>query len=208
MNGVPGGGLRLRDCVSKENTDGNAETCVHVDVGLEGEARTHYRVAPASGVPIECQLDISDRPSLHTLNIGVIHGAVRQKRPSRPIVEVCPERERRVLKLGLRLGRISTGPTSKEEWVLGSVDDTFDDHDPFLPALSLQRELGGVSGGRVDLVRELRLSVPCTVVEDRGGLSPTLQLRGWDADDEGEESGKDEQRRQQTHFVGGSGGLV
>ena len=68
-------------------------TCVHVNVGLEGEPLVHYRVAPVSGIPIEYQLVISDRPSLDTTDVVVDEGPINGEPPSRPIVEDCPEGE-------------------------------------------------------------------------------------------------------------------
>lgn len=140
--------------------------CVHVDLGLEGKPWAHYRVAPVSGILVENQLVISHRPSLHTPNIAVVEGPVKDKPPSRPIVEGRPEGEYSVLKPRVRGGRISTGPTSKEEWVLASADGALHGNEPFLPPISVRWKVGGVSRGRGDVVREVRSSGPRTVVND------------------------------------------
>ena len=145
-----------------------------------------YGVVPVSGLPIKNQLVISDRPSLHTIDVAVDEGPIKGKRPSRPIIEAGPEGEYSVLKPRIWGGRISAGPTSEKEWVLGFIGDALHDHDPFFPPVSLRWEMGGVSGSRGDLVREVRSSGPRTVINDRGDASSTSRSRGWSADDKGE----------------------
>jgi len=60
------------------------------------------------------------------------------------------------------------------------------------------------------LVREMRSTGPRTVavVNDWGDAKPVPGSRSWGAEDEGEDSGKDEQRSKKTHFVEGSKGLA
>ena len=201
VNGVPAPGLWLCNHVSRENADENMNTCVHVDVGLEGKPWARERVTPVSGILIENQLVISDRPSLHTTDIVVDEGPIKDKPPSRPIVEGRPEGEYCVLKPGIRGGIISTGPTSEEEWILVSADGALHGNEPFFPPVSVRWKLGGVSRGSGDVVREVRSSGPRTVVDDCGDFNSMLWSGGWTADDEGEESRQDEQSRQRTHVV-------
>jgi len=76
--------------------------------------------------------------------------------------------------------------------LVGLADERFDDQQPFFPPVSTRRELGGVPGGRGDLVREVRSSGPRTVVDDWGDADPTQFEHGWDANDGREESGRGE----------------
>ena len=172
------------------------DTCVHVDVGFEGEPWVYYRVAPASGSPIKNQLVISDRPSLYTTDIAVVEGSINTPQPSRPIIEVREESKNSILKPRSRGGKISTAPTGEEHRILGLVvfveDETIHEHDPFFKSVSTRWELRGVSGGRGDLVREARSSGPRTVIDDWGDTGPALRSRGWGTDGQGEESGQDE----------------
>lgn len=127
-----------------------------------------YGVVPVSSLPIKNQLVISNCPSLHIIDVAVDKRPIKGKRPSCPIVEAGPEGKYSVLKPRIRGCRISAGPASEEEWVLGFVDNTLYDHDPFFPPVSLRWEMGGVTGGRGNLVREVRSSGPRTVVNDWG----------------------------------------
>jgi len=137
VNGVPGEGLEPCNHVSKANVDENMNRCVHVDVGLEGEPLARYGVAPVSGILIEHQLVISNRPGLHTTDIAVNQSPIHAVPPSRPIFEGCPEGEYSVLKPRMQGGRISTRPTSEEKWVLVSVDGALDGHEPLFPPISV-----------------------------------------------------------------------
>ena len=151
-------------------------TCVRVDVELEGESLAHYRV---SGIPIECRLVISDRPSLHTTNIAVDKGPIKGKTPGCPIVEGCPEGEYSVLEPRMQGGRIPTGPTSGEKWVLVFTGGALHGNQPLFPPISVRWEMGGVFRRSGDFIREVRSSGPRTVVDDRGdATNPTLRSRG------------------------------
>ena len=163
---------------STTNGDGNMDTCVHVGKGFEGEPWVCHRVAPVSGSPIKNEFVISDRPGLHTTDVAVNGGPINRIPPNRPIIEGRPEVELSVLKPRIRGGRISTGPTGGEDRILELVvlsgDERFHDHEPFFPPVSARWELGGVSGGRGDLVREVLSSGPRTVVNDWGDADLTL----------------------------------
>jgi len=141
-------------------------TCIHVDVGLEGGPLAHYTVTPVSGIPIKCRFVISDPPNLHTTNIAVDKGPIEGKPPSRPIVEGCPEVEYSVLEPRMQRGRISMGPTSGEKWVLFSIDDALHGDEPLFQPISVRWEMGSVFRGSGDLVREVRSSGPRMVVDD------------------------------------------
>ena len=141
-------------------------TCVHVNVGLEGEPLARYGVTPVSGIPIEHQLVISDGPSLHTTNIAVDESPIHAESPSRPIIEGCPEGEYSALEPRIQGGRISAGPTSEEKRVLVSVYGALHGKEPLFPPVSVRWEMGGIFRGSGDLVREVRSSSPRTVVND------------------------------------------
>ena len=74
-------------------------TCVRVDVELEGESLAHYRV---SGIPIECRLVTSDRPSLHTTNIAVDKGPIKGKPQAVPLSKVVQKVDTPFSSLGCR----------------------------------------------------------------------------------------------------------
>ena len=133
---------------------------------MEGEPLAHHAMTPVSGIPIECRLVISDRPSLHTTNIAVDKCPIEGNPPSRPIVEGCPEGKCPVLEPLMQGGRIPTGPTSGEKWVLISIGGALHGDEPLFPFISVRQEIGGVFRGRGDLIREVRSSGPKTVAGD------------------------------------------
>jgi len=153
--------------------------CVHIGEGLEREPWVHHRVIPESGSPIKNEFVISDRPSLHTTDIVVDDGSVNGILPNRPVIQGRSEVALSVLEPRISGSRISTGPTGEEDRILGLVvlvdDERFYDHEPFFPPVSRRLELGGVSGGRGDLVREVWSSGSRTVVNDWGDANPMIQ---------------------------------
>ena len=197
--------------VRRSSVDESMDKCVHSGERLKGEPWVYHRVVPVSSSRIENELVISDRPRLHTADVAVIDRSVKGILPNRAIIEARPKGELSLLEFRMRRGGVSTGPTSREDVILGSVEDgRFRDQKPFFPPTSVRRELGSVSGGRFDLVREVQSNGPRTIVNDRRDADAILgRTRRWVTGDEGEDSGQGEQKRQKYHFVGGgSEGLV
>ena len=182
--------------------------CLHIHAGLEREPGWgDDGMAPASGIPVENQLVVCERPSLYATDIAVIEGSGDGKRESGSIVEVRPESEQSVIKRRIRLGGISAGKTGEEERIF-AVDGTFHDKDPFFPSRSRRWELRGVPGDRGGLTGEMRSRSPSTVFEDLRDADPMPRLRSRGGDDEGEESGKDKERGQEAHFRRGERGII
>ena len=176
--------------VRRLNADGNTDKRVHFGGSSEGEPWMYHRMVPVSTGSIENELVVSDRPSLHTTDVIVNDRSIQGILPNRSIIEARPKGKLSVLEHRMWRGRVSTGPTSKEDVVLGLVkDERFRDQKPFFPPVSVRRELWGISWGRLDLVREIRSSGPRTVVDNWGDADSPVRYCGWDTDNEGEESG-------------------